>query len=291
MEVIKFLQSFSSPSLDSFFQMVTMLGEESIYIILLCLIFWCIDKKYGYKLAFIFLFSSIVNGIVKNIFKAARPLGINDIRHLRVETATGYSFPSGHTQNITAFFTCMMKRYRTTSLYIGGCTLILLVGISRLYLGLHWTEDVVGGIVFGVLCVFIADYIFDYVHKNNNKYILLVLIPPVVVALFVFSSSGDFVKSSGVFCSFLIGYFIEDRFIKFDTNTDNWKQLIKLVVGLIGVFILKIVLKKIMPETASYEFLRYFIIGIWITIGAPYVFIFSNLTGIELNKKDGYINM
>jgi len=95
MGIILFLQQFASPFLDGFFQLVTMLGEEYFYIFLTAFIFWCVDKRYGYKLSFAFLFSGVLNGATKSIVNASRPIGVEGIRSLRVETATGTSFPSG----------------------------------------------------------------------------------------------------------------------------------------------------------------------------------------------------
>jgi membrane-associated phospholipid phosphatase len=288
-EIIKFVQSFSSPFWDNVFQVITNLGEESIYIVILGFIFWCVDKKYGYRLAFLFLCSSLVNGFIKDIFKAERPLAIKELRHLRVETATGYSFPSGHTQNITSFVVVLVKNYRNIYMYIGGSLAILMVGISRLYLGVHWPRDVFGGIFFGIICVVCADYIFDYIHSRKNKYIFFILPILIIIGIFLINGSADLFKSAGVFCSFQIGYVIEDTYIKFTTKNKPSKQIIKLLLGIGGALLFKSVIKQILPLTPFSDFIRYFIVGIWITVISPLIFKYFKLAGSESEIQEAYV--
>ena len=281
MEIIKFIQTFSSPFLDNFFQTVTMLGEEYFYIVLLSLVFWCIDKRYGYKLSFAFLFSGVVNGVVKSIVSAPRPIGVEGIRSLRVETATGTSFPSGHTQNIASFLVSLMKQLRRGWAYVAGCVLILLVAVSRLYLGVHWPVDVLGGIVIGTVCVLLADFAFEFAQRRQIKWMHLPLLIPVLTAVFVWSDSADLVKTSATFCAFMIGYSIESSWIQFETKASFIKQAVKFVMGMAVVLALKEGLKLLFPHTPAFDFLRYLILGLWITVGAPLVFILFRLSSRE----------
>jgi membrane-associated phospholipid phosphatase len=280
-ELIKFIQSFSSPFLDRLFQLITFLGEESIYVIILGFIFWCKDKKYGYKLAYLLLFSSLINGFVKDVIKAERPISIKELRHLRVETATGYSFPSGHTQNITSFVTALSLKLKNIYMYIGGSILVILVAISRLYLGLHWPKDVAFGIVFGILSIIIANYFYDFIQRSKNKYLLLLVPLPIIFIIFIFNGSEDFYKAAGIFCSFQVGYIIEDKYIKFTTKAESLKQVIKLLIGIAGALLLKVGLKGVLPIALLSDFIRYFAIGIWITVICPWLFTHIKLAGSE----------
>lgn len=272
MEIIKFIQLLTSPFFDGFFQFVTMLGEEYFYIVMLSLVFWCINKRYGYKLSFAFLLSGVVNGVAKSIVNEPRPIGVAGIRSLRVETATGTSFPSGHTQNITSFLVSIMKQLRRGWVYAIGIILILLVAISRLYLGVHWPIDVLGGMLFGIASVLLADFLFEYAERKERKWILLMLLIPALAAAFIWRDYADLVKTVGTFTGFLIGYFVEGRFIQFNAKAPIFKQIVKFALGFAVVLVLKEGLKMILPTEPVFDFARYVAMGLWITVGAPLVF-------------------
>ena len=272
MGIILFIQQFSSPFLDGFFQMVTMLGEEYFYIVLLALVFWCVDKRYGYKLSFAFLFSGMLNGMAKSIVRAPRPIGVEGIRSLRVETATGTSFPSGHTQNITTFMVSLMRRLRRRWVYAVGCVLILLVGISRLYLGVHWPADVLGGVVLGTTSVFLADFLFERAARGKKTWLPLLLLIPALAAAYGWRDFADLVKAAGTFSGFLIGYAVESRFIRFSEKATFWKQAAKAVLGVAVALAFKEGLKLLFPQAPAFDFLRYLLMGLWITVGAPLAF-------------------
>lgn len=83
LEIIEFIQSFSSPFLDSFFQLVTMVGEEYFFILLFAVVFWCINKEFGYRLGFACLSFGLVSIGIKETLRVPRPVGIEGIRSLR----------------------------------------------------------------------------------------------------------------------------------------------------------------------------------------------------------------
>lgn len=286
MEIIKFLQTFSNPLLDKFFELVTMFGEESIYIIFLGIVYWCIDKKFGYKFACVFLFSSVANCGVKNIIKAPRPIGIEGIRSLRVETATGYSFPSGHTQFATTFWTSLTLRYKKIMLYLIGALSVILVGISRMYLGVHWPKDVIAGVIFGIICTIAGSIIFDYSQKANNKSIFLIVIIPSIIGLLFFGGSEDYIKSTAVLISFFVGYVLEDKYIKFNEQSSHGKQLLKFLIGILGILVIMVLVKKLLPDNGLGYFIRYFMIGIWTTVCAPLLFRVLKLTAIGNRQRN-----
>lgn len=281
MTIIRFLQSFASPFWDGFFEAATMLGEEYFYLFALALVFWCVDKRYGYKLSLALLFSGVVNGVVKSIVRAPRPIGTEGIRSLRVETATGSSFPSGHTQNVTTFFVSVMKKLRRPWMYLTGGLLILLVAISRLYLGVHWPRDVLGGMAFGAASVFVADFAFERFERlkwGRLPWLNLTLLVPTIAAAYVWRDAADLVKVAGTFCGFLMGFSFETVFVRFSAKAPLWKQAAKFALGIVVTLALKEGLKRLFPQEAAFDLLRYAVIGVWITVGAPLSFIALRLT-------------
>ena len=270
-EIIKYIQSMISPFGDIFFQLVTMTGEEYFYILAAAIIFWCVNKKFGYKLGFALLTSVIVNVVLKDIVNSARPIGAAGIRSLRIETATGSSFPSGHTQGSATFWISCIIHVRKKWIYFVGILAIFLVGYSRLYLGLHYPMDVIGGILIAIIWTFISNYIFDYADASKKTWVLLIIIVPMLFGM-IFFKNKSYYAIVGTVLGFCVGYIIETKYVQYDVRGTKLKQFIKLVFGIGVLIILRNVLKGILPVNIISDLFRYFIIGLWITVGAPMIF-------------------
>ncbi|MGH4140229.1 phosphatase PAP2 family protein [Clostridium sp.] len=270
-EIIKFIQSITSPFLDVFFQIVTMTGEEYFYIIAAAIIFWCVNKKFGYKLGFALLTGTIVNTVLKNLVNASRPIGVIGIRSLRVQTATGQSFPSGHTQGTSTFWVSWMVQLKRKWIYIFGTIAIILVAFSRMYLGVHYPIDVIGGMIVGTIWVFISNYIFEYAESTKKTWVLMIIVVPMLIGM-IFLREKTYYTISGTVLGFYIGYVLESKYVQYDVRNTKIKQLIKLLFGLTVLITLKFILKKILPINILADFFRYFVVGLWITIGAPCIF-------------------
>ncbi|MBC8059887.1 MAG: phosphatase PAP2 family protein [Clostridiaceae bacterium] len=271
MNIINFLQGFSNPILDKSFTTITMMGEETFFILFIALIFWCINKRVGYKLGFAVLSGSILNNILKITFHTKRPIGEEGIRSLRVETATGSSFPSGHTQGTAELWTVIAREFKNIHTYILAIIFILLVATSRLYLGVHWPIDVVFGAIIGVVWSTTCCWLFDLSIKRNNKLLLLTIIIPCILTVFFYGGSAD-IKTVAILISFFIGYYIEDRYIKFDEKATLSMQVIKYTLGISTLLFIKQFLKVLLPTTVVFDFIRYNLIGLWITCGSTYIF-------------------
>ncbi|HBB28378.1 MAG TPA: phospholipid phosphatase [Clostridiales bacterium] len=261
-EVIKFIQSFSNSFLDVFFEFLTLFGEETILVLLAAFIFLSVDKNKGYKLIFTIASGTCFNALIKNIVKFDRPIGIEGIVSNRVETATGYSFPSGHTQATSTFWTSLSIIVKNKSLYVFSAILITLVAISRLYLGVHWPTDVIFGALFGVLWAILIGKVFDYIQKNKN-YKLLVGSSLVFVILTILLGDNDFYKSAGLLLGLSIGYVIEDKYVNLSIDMTKRNKSITYVVLIVGLLIIKSGLKLIFPQTLIFSMIRYFLVGFW----------------------------
>ena len=271
LEILRYFQSFSNQPLDSFFELITMLGEDLFFIIVVAIFYWCINKSFGYKLAFVYLTSGAFNTIIKEIVKFPRPIGYEGIKSSRVETAGGYSFPSGHTQQSTSLFTTIMVAFKKKWLYLLGVLAILLVGFSRMYLGVHWPTDVIGGLVIGIIWTIIAIRLFDW-SKDKGKPVLLgaFVIPMLICILFI--QTATYYKAVGTLTALWVGYIIENKYINYETKAVWWKQIIKLIIGFLGLILIKVYLKKLLPISIYSDFLRYALMGIWMTLICPIIY-------------------
>lgn len=271
MELIKYIQQFSNPFLDVFFQLVTMMGEDVFFIFVTAVIYWCVDKDLGYKIGFITLTSASINLGIKEFLKVPRPIGQPGIRSLRIHTAGGYSFPSGHTQNTTTLWTFFMSNFRRGWVYTVGILSIMLVGLSRLYLGVHTPADVVGGIIIGAVWVLLCGALYDNASQDKRKILVIAATAASIAGLYVFREA-NYYKVTGALTGFLAGYLIEPRYIGFDVRASLVIQVFKLAFGLLMLFLLRLILKLVFPELLIFYFLRYMILILWVTIAAPYIF-------------------
>lgn len=270
MSIIEFIQSFSNPFFDKFFSGITFLGDENFFILLFCLVYWCINKKFGYLMGFAFLSNVFLNTVLKETFQIPRPIGKGKVRSLKIESASGYSFPSGHTQYATSYWTSLMIKIKKRRFSYLGITMILLIGLSRIYLGLHTLQDVVGGIVVGVIWVYVANKFFNKIDRSKNYKMFLWVIVPMIIGLFIFQVE-NYYKIFGSLIGLITGYIIESEYINFKEDGVVMVQVLKYISGIIGLLIIKTVLKSIFPPFLLSHLFRYFLIVIWITVLMPFL--------------------
>ncbi|MFW6035582.1 MAG: phosphatase PAP2 family protein [Halothermotrichaceae bacterium] len=277
MDFIVFLQTYSNPTLDNIFELITMIGEDIFFILILSIFFWCVDKQFSYKLGFAYLSGGILSTSIKEVTAIPRIIGEEGIRSLRLHTAGGYSFPSGHTVSATLLLSSLMTKVKRKWFYFLAGLMIVLVAISRMYLGVHRLIDVIGGLLIGILWFFFVNYIFKISLTKKSKKILLIIVIPALLGLF-FIKTYTYYKAVGTLFSFFIGYLIETEYINFKVKTTLFKQFIKIILGLLILLCIKIYVKELMPEGILFsDFFRYFLMGIWLTLGAPLLFKKVNL--------------
>ncbi len=257
LEIIRTIQSIANPFLDVLFQVFTMFGEELILISIITTIYWAYDKKFGEYVAYSSLTSLLFNNAVKDIFKMKRPIGEEGIRTLRAETATGYSFPSGHSQGASSFYGSIAIYFKKRIICILATIIILLVGISRLYLGVHYPKDVVVGIIFGLAIAIISYKLFSWVSNRNLLYLITFLC---FIPALIFAQSPDFIKGMGTYLGFVLGIIIEKRYINFSVEGSLINKILRVVIGIAILLIIKAGLKVVFPDELIFHFIRYAIV-------------------------------
>lgn len=268
--ILQALQHIRSPFLTSLMEAITAMAESLPLVIVIAILYWCGDKKKTVRIGWALLCSTAVNGIVKNIVKAQRPFQKGVVTPIRVETATSYSFPSGHTQTATSFWTSAMMIFKNKSMLILGCTMIGLTAFTRLYLGVHWPVDVIAGIIIGLIVVAIADKLYDSEKGFNRWHVIGVGI--LAFVFLIIPIERDLVKSVGALWGFVVGCYLEQNYIHFETKGSLKQQLIKIAIGMGGVIILYSVLSFIFQKDLILAMIKYAILVLWLTAGAPYVF-------------------
>lgn len=296
LDILMYLQSIRNELLTSIFTFFTICTEVPVITVLTGILYWCINKKAGQRTLFALCGSLNINAGVKNFVKMPRPIGTEGLESLRVETATGYSFPSGHTQTATTFWTSMMYLFRKAWIYIVGILMILGAGISRLYLGVHWPMDVIVGWVFGIALSILFIKLFDYIDDSKNYYILVGLILIFGICTY-FIGGEDLYKMFGLYTGFALGYMVEDTYINFSTENESrrknifaktpsrneglGKKILRFIVGIISLLAVYLLLNYmedtlIVGKTEEIiniiKYLKYTFAVFWGMAGAPALF-------------------
>lgn len=293
-EIIKWIQQFSGKELiDKAFIYISYLGEAYLFIVVAVMIYWLFEKKWAYQFITAFLASTVVVSVMKVLIKRPRPYqASSEVKSIGkpAHEAYGeqsYAFPSGHSQAAAAISTGVVKKTKNWFVWILMILNIILVPFSRLYLGQHYLTDVLAGITIGVMSVLIVYGLFKYI--KHEEFVGLILAPIIVAGVYFLVQqkmyNKEMFQAAGAFLAFSIGYFIEKRFIKYNPREDAWwKQLLKLVIGLAVMFGLQQGLKYVLPYEAVsegapiplmnfvWDGVRYFILGIWATLGAMGLF-------------------
>ena len=269
-DILIFLQNFRNGSgaiLADLMQKSTFFGELNTTMALLAITYWCIDKALGTYLLMGWSGNRFLNGTLKVTFCAYRPW-IRDPRIVpysdSMKTATGYSFPSGHSMNAsTVFGGGVVRRDLPFVLRITLFLIMSLVGFSRLYLGVHTPQDVLVAFIAGMFVMSLTILLLRWVEAHPEKD-WIVVVTGLVIALLLGLYAGfkpypidydaegnilvegakmanDTFKAIGWASAFLIGWFLERRYVKFSTDISLPKRFARCFTGMIGFYIVSLV--------------------------------------------------
>lgn len=301
LQIVKFIQRASCDFLDSIFSFITVIGETSMLFMMFVAIYLCYKKDFAVKYLLFFMISGAFNSVLKSIVSRPRPYthsGVLDIRH-----TSGYSFPSGHSQN-SAFQATMISteyckqnkqlKYRLWVI-IPLIVTCLLVGFSRIYLGQHYLTDVLMGLALGVGLALLLQFLFSLIPSKVKKFlsvraVLLILIIPVLLIL-VLVEYGNMGSESmvttiytylAIYMGVLVGYNIDKTYIKYQEQSPWQIQVIKIFVACVGIALLSFSFKGISNETVR-SFSFYFTATLYVTALLPFVFklLFSKYNNCE----------
>ena len=285
MVFLKILSQIRSPFWDGVVSAVTLLGEETFFMLVGLMAFWCLNKKWGYRFMIIGLSGSILNQLLKAIFLIPRPWVLDPtftIVESAREAATGYSFPSGHTQSAATVFGTLAAWIGKTWVTVGCILLIALVGFSRMYLGVHTPLDVGVSFITGAMTVLGFLYLFRRAEGSRKGKIgigLIALILALALLAYVsfapvterniaeFDAHGveNAWKLLGTLSGMLLAWWVDDRYTHFETKAVWWAQIGKLLIGLGLVMAIRLgmkpVLNLIFPGAAFSGAIRYFLMA------------------------------
>lgn len=299
------------------------LGFEDFYFLILPAIYWCIDAGLGVRIGFILLFSNSLTQIAKMTLHAGRPYWIStQVKALAAESSFGA--PSGHALNAAGIWGTMAARLRRTWAWLVAAVIIFLIGLSRLVLGVHFPHDVLLGWLLGGITLWAFLTFWERVEAwiKRRSFVQQVLIALAVAAvailihgLLVFSlrdyvvpaewmtnaarageplpapvSMDSVFTATGAFLGLAVGLAWIGQRGGFQPSGPLWKRALCFVVGLMGVLVLYIGLRLVLPSggvilAAGMRMLRYALIGAWLTAGAPWVFARLHLLNPPMHEQ------
>jgi len=288
MELLRLIEGIRTPFLDTLIGLVTRLGEETVGIVILCLIFWCISKRTAYIIGVSFFLSSLTIQGMKICFRIERPWVIDPTLEPvdgAKEYATGYSFPSGHTQNATALYGSLSTQVKSNLLMFILFLIPFMVAFSRMYLGVHTLLDVSVSLAITFFLIWISVKLFSGKHdslKRNLAISILILVfaaAVIIIAVMLYSNGmieqmymADCLKAAGAGIGFAIGMFIERTYIKFSVKSKSaLRQVLKFIIGIAGVLALQEGLKPVIGTGLIVDMVRYFVVILWITALYPLI--------------------
>lgn len=284
-QILYFFQANSSIFLDKLFVFFTLLGEGFFLISVAAWIYWNYNKKIGRLLVFSLIFSIVFNNVLKLVFRSPRPFEVlKKLQGKRVHTATGYSFPSGHTVGAATFYSSLSFILKKPLVYVASFLIAIAVALSQVYLAVHWPVDVLTSLLLGVS---ISNLVVTYLSaKEENrsrifKFILLVnafgvaaLVVALLCKIFLFEGNlktVDLVKSTALLNGLSWGFILDMKKECFIVDSSLVVKITRYILGLSGAYVIFKVSKSILPESGILDYLRYFIGALWLSYIFPFI--------------------
>jgi len=279
LEFIRAIQSVHGPVLDTAFRAITFLGDEEFYLLILPLVYWCIDTRAGARLFLVFLPSSFLNALLKGVFCHPRPFVLDP--SVQLAEAEGYCLPSGHAQGSVVLWGALAATLRKRWLWILATVLSLLIGFSRIFLGVHFPHSVLAGWSIGV--VIVALYVLlerpisaFLLRAQLGAQLALAIVVPLLLLLLI--PTPDSAVSLGALMGASVGLALAQRWARFSADGAWWQRVVRFLVGVLGVAALYVGLKAMFPSEGEALYfglrtVRYSLVGLWGAFVAPWLFL------------------
>lgn len=305
MGVLYWLESIRFPVLNEIMLAVTLLGEETAFLVLAMIFFWCVDKRRGYYLMSVGFIGTMANQFMKLWFRVPRPWVVDEnftILEQAREAASGYSFPSGHTTSAVGTLGSIAATSKGRRMQVLCVTLAVLVGISRMYIGVHTPQDVLVGALTSLILIVALRKV---VYREKGMDILVVVMMLMALGLLAFVRLYPFpedvdvhnlqsgLKNAYTMVGSLAGvglvYFIEKKYIGFTTKAVWWAQILKVVLGF-GLVLavkegLRTPLELLFGDPLAARLVRYFLIVTVAGIIWPITFRWFSGLGRKVEEK------
>jgi membrane-associated phospholipid phosphatase len=297
---IRAVQSVSSPALTFVMQIITAMGGVAVIFTALLVLYWCVDEKKGLRLFLMFIISLWSNLSLKFLFDQPRPFfgGYDPSVGMIYERMGG--LPSGHAQNTLVVFFILASWVKNNWGYVCAAVLCLLIGFSRIYLGVHFPTDVIAGWITGgiILCgYFLLNCKIEKFLENGGFRAGVIASATLSFIMILYLPEREILMPGGVVLGLGAGYCFNKKYIGFSSNVSFGKTGIKkylaiftrMLLGIAGFVLIFLAGIKLIPQDSAnyklYGFILAALGGFWISAASPWVFVKLALAGTE-QKQD-----
>ena len=294
LECIRLVQSWASPQLTVIIKIITGFGSAAAYFLLLPLLYWCVDEKKSLRLGIAVLISVWINLFLKFLLDQPRPFfpGYDPSLGMIAERLGG--FPSGHAQNSLVMWIIIASWGKRKWHYAAAALFCLLIGFSRVYLGVHFPTDVLGGWLIAslILCgYFLAGGKIEALLEAGGHRAGILACSALSFAMILFRTFTELLMPAGMILGLGAGYVLNRRSIGFSAAALSsrigafkyFTLLVRLALGMTAMILLYTLTGKLITPgdtTGNYRliiFLRYALLAFWVSAGAPWLFRFLRL--------------
>ena len=299
LDIIRLVQSFASPMLTVVMRIITELGSAASYMILLPLVYWCVDEKKGLRLGLAVLVSVWINISLKFLLNQPRPFFAGYDPSLGMISERMGGFPSGHAQNSLVIWAIIASWVKRKWFFGIAALLCLLVSFSRIYLGVHFPTDILGGWLLGafILCVyFLLGSRIEALLEKGGFRAGMIACAALAFIMILYRPGDESLLSGGMTLGIGAGYCLNRRYIGFRSSvffahTGDKKQtkylilLARFVLGIASLVLILAAVVKLIPltqDSGNYQlflFLIFAISAFWVSAGAPWLFCKLRLAG------------
>jgi membrane-associated phospholipid phosphatase len=269
------------------FGFITLLGSEQFYLILLSFMYWCVHRRVAVGLGYLLLLSAWLNNAIKYLFAIPRP---SDPRIQILAHETSPSFPSGHAQDATTTWGYLAVQYRNWIFRVLVGLLILAISFSRIVLGVHFPQDIIGGWLIGLVLLGVYALaqpgVSRWIARQNmaTQLGLVTAVPVLLIFLHPADTQGlypaqDAITPMGALAGFGVAYVMERKWVRFQVSGVWWKRGLRFPLGLAFVLLFYYVPKLVLPASMAYGlealswFVQYALVGWAVGFLGPYLFV------------------
>jgi membrane-associated phospholipid phosphatase len=304
LDLVLWFQSWRTPLVETLGVALAFLGSETLYMLVMPLIYWCIDAGLGRRISFFVLMTLWLNSAVKLALKRPRPYMVSmEVVVPEGGVDIGYGLPSGHAQTAVTLWGAVAVELKHRWLTLAVIVYALLISLSRLVIGVHYLQDVVAGLLIGGVLLALYAWLEHPLGRwfpNQPLAFQIGLIVLMAIGILVIHpglipvstppnlprsfSLDDLMSPSvtpiAVILGAGIGFILEFRYLRFDASGDAWKRLLRFILGMAGLVVLRFGLGALFDDQQPllvFRLIRYSVIGFWIGYLAPWLFIKLNL--------------